>query len=359
AIDIAGSSAVHVVGGVSGLVATIYLKPRSGIFQGDRNGEKLNQMASPTNVLLGTFMLWWGWLGFNCGSTFGISGEKWKLAARSAVCTINGSIGGGIAGMFYSYIFYKNKLNVQIFVTGLLGGLVGVTAICAITRPSYALVIGAIGSLVACTSCKILERLRIDDPVGCVPVHLCSGAWSLIAVAFFLEKDKSGKFSSHYVMVHNGRWNLLGAQVALTIASCLWSACVTLILLASINLVVPIRMSLEDELKGSDRCEHGIILPGTFENTTEHSAYGTRTFSRKDWENQNSSNQAGTSNSSASGPGSTASDMTNEHECENGGDLEIHRSRLCISEEPKLSIVADNDNQQTNGQSNVGFNTDF
>jgi hypothetical protein len=232
------------------------------------------------------------------------------------------------------------------------------SAICAITRPSYALVIGAIGSLVACTSCKILERLRIDDPVGCVPVHLCSGVWSLIAVAFFLEKDKSGKFSSHYVTVHKGRWNLLGAQVALTIASCLWSACVTLILLASINLVVPIRMSLEDELKGADICEHGIILPGTFEDTTEHSAYGTRTLSRKDWGNRNSSNQAGTSNSSASGPGSTASDITNEHERENGGDL-IHRSRLCISEEPKLSIVVDNDNQQTNGQSNVGFNTDF
>ena len=82
AIDIAGSSAVHVVGGISGLVATIFLKPRTGIFKKHSNGENSNQMASPTNVLLGTFMLWWGWLGFNCGSTFGISGEKWKLAAR-------------------------------------------------------------------------------------------------------------------------------------------------------------------------------------------------------------------------------------------------------------------------------------
>ena len=82
AIDIAGSSAVHVVGGISGLVATMYLKPRNGVFRTNADGEPLNQMASPTNVLLGTFMLWWGWLGFNCGSTFGISGEKWKLAAR-------------------------------------------------------------------------------------------------------------------------------------------------------------------------------------------------------------------------------------------------------------------------------------
>ena len=80
AVDIAGCSAVHLVGGVSGLVATLMLKPRTGRF--DANSTTRPQMASPTNVLLGTFMLWWGWLGFNCGSTFGISGMKWKLASR-------------------------------------------------------------------------------------------------------------------------------------------------------------------------------------------------------------------------------------------------------------------------------------
>lgn len=79
AVDIAGCGAVHLVGGVSGLVATLMLKPRIGRF--DENAPQM-KMASPTNVLLGTFMLWWGWLGFNCGSTFGISGMKWKLASR-------------------------------------------------------------------------------------------------------------------------------------------------------------------------------------------------------------------------------------------------------------------------------------
>ena len=79
AVDIAGCGAVHLVGGVSGLVATLMLKPRTGRFDASAPP---TQMASPTNVLLGTFMLWWGWLGFNCGSTFGISGMKWKLASR-------------------------------------------------------------------------------------------------------------------------------------------------------------------------------------------------------------------------------------------------------------------------------------
>jgi len=85
AVDIAGCGAVHLVGGVSGLVATLMLKPRVGRFDASAPP---TQMASPTNVLLGTFMLWWGWLGFNCGSTFGISGMKWKLASRYEYCLL-------------------------------------------------------------------------------------------------------------------------------------------------------------------------------------------------------------------------------------------------------------------------------
>lgn len=89
------------------MVATLYLKPRSGIFRTNANGEPLNQMASPTNVLLGTFMLWWGWLGFNCGSTFGISGEKWKLAARYVhTVHINVFVYFQNVLFFLSFIFY-------------------------------------------------------------------------------------------------------------------------------------------------------------------------------------------------------------------------------------------------------------
>ena len=82
AVDVAGCGPVHLVGGFSGLVATLYLKPRLGLFDENRCS-RTNTMASPTNVMLGTFMLWWGWLGFNCGSTFGITGGKWVLASRS------------------------------------------------------------------------------------------------------------------------------------------------------------------------------------------------------------------------------------------------------------------------------------
>ena len=113
-------------------------------------------------------------------------------------------------------------------------------------------------------------------------------------------------------------WKLLGAQAVLTVVSCAWSACITLLLLTSINIVIPIRMSLEDELKGSDACEHGISLSGSFKETRESSAYGTRASLRTQWVDQNSLNQASGSSPASSNqsvdPGSMKSDITNESE---------------------------------------------
>ena len=104
-VDVAGCGPVHLVGGVSALFATMILKPRTGRFDETKEPPP---MASPTNMMLGTFMLWWGWLGFNCGSTLGVSGTKWKLASRTAVVTINGSIGGSIFSILFSYILTKS-----------------------------------------------------------------------------------------------------------------------------------------------------------------------------------------------------------------------------------------------------------
>ncbi|KAL9973828.1 hypothetical protein ACROYT_G020333 [Oculina patagonica] len=256
AVDIAGCGAVHLVGGVSGLVATLMLKPRTGRF--DANSPP-KQMASPTNVLLGTFMLWWGWLGFNCGSTFGISGMKWKLASRAAVVTINGSIGGGIVGMIYSYICFKNKLNIPIFVTGILAGLVSITAICSLARPWEAIIIGAIGALLACPGCAILERLQIDDPVGCVPTHGLAGIWGLVSVAFFAEKDiLENRFSNEFGILKGGPWSFLGVQLLMVVAIGAWAALTTFLELLLVNKLIGLRMCVEHELMGADKVEHGI-----------------------------------------------------------------------------------------------------
>ncbi|PFX19288.1 putative ammonium transporter 3 [Stylophora pistillata] len=255
AIDVAGCSGVHLVGGVAGLVASIMLGPRLGRYD---SSVRQGKPGSLTNVLLGTFMLWWGWLGFNCGSTFGMSGGKWLLASRSAVVTLNGSIGGGILGIAYSYYFRKGKLDVAVFITGILGGLVGITAICAVCRPWEAFLIGFIGGVVACGSCDIIDRLKVDDPVGCIGTHAVAGIWGMIAVALFVEEDELEGFSDVRGLLKGGSAKLLGVQILACVVIGAWSALTTWLQLFLINKILPIRLTREQEIIGTDKLEHGI-----------------------------------------------------------------------------------------------------
>ena len=120
---------------------------------------------------------------------------KWKLASRAAVITLNGSIGGGILGIAYSYIRDAEILDVPTFVTGVRGGLVSVTGICALARPWEGLVIGVFGGLFACLLSDAMIKLKIDDPVNCVSTHAGSGVWGMIAVALFVEQEKAEGFA--------------------------------------------------------------------------------------------------------------------------------------------------------------------
>ncbi|XP_033112705.1 putative ammonium transporter 3, partial [Anneissia japonica] len=180
------SCVVHLVGGITGLVATIMMKPRRKRFSGRRGPPEMN---NPTNALLGMFMLWWGWLGFNCGSTFGISNGKWMLAARAAVTTITASVGGGLIGMILSYVTLKRKFDISYLINSVLGGLVGSTALCAIARPWECFIIGMVGGLLAVCTTNITEKLEIDDPVGVVGVHGTASVWSLLSVGIFGQPD--------------------------------------------------------------------------------------------------------------------------------------------------------------------------
>ncbi|KAI8506260.1 Ammonium Transporter Family, partial [Branchiostoma belcheri] len=184
-VDVGGAGPVHLLGGVCSLVATLILGPRHGRWDRD----EAPPMGSPTNALLGMFMLWWGWLGFNCGSTFGITGGKWKLAARSAVSTITASMGGGIVAVVLSYVTKKRKFDISYLINGILGALVGVTGICALAHPWEGLAIGAVGSFLSCVGTEMMVKLRIDDPVGCFPVHGLCSVWAILAVGIFGHVD--------------------------------------------------------------------------------------------------------------------------------------------------------------------------
>ncbi|XP_038071607.1 putative ammonium transporter 2 [Patiria miniata] len=263
-VDIAGAGAVHLVGGVTGLIATLMLKPRTGRFH---DGVELPAMGSPTNTVFGMFMLWWGWLGFNCGSTYGISHNKWILAARSAACTITASIGGGMTAITLSYLGKRRKFDVTFLINGVLGSLVSITAMCALAHPWEAYIIGVVGSLIACTGCLLTERLRIDDPVSVVPVHALGAIWSLMSVGIFGRKDAlAEKLTVYDGLLAGGGFKLLGIQALAIISIITWTAITSFVLLKLIDLTLGLRVPLHEEILGADLVEHSIN--GTYDKSS-------------------------------------------------------------------------------------------
>jgi Amt family ammonium transporter len=175
-VDFAGSTVVHIVGGAVSLAVVQAIGPRIGRFE-DKNVVEAHSLQMS---VLGTFLLWIGWLGFNGGSalTFG------ENVGTIVQATLLGGAGGGTLGMVWSMATLRRP-DVPSLINGLLGGLVGITAGCHLYTAEVAVVVGAIGGLCAIVATDALERLRIDDAVGAVPVHLAGGCWGTLAVALF------------------------------------------------------------------------------------------------------------------------------------------------------------------------------
>ncbi|CAG0892390.1 unnamed protein product, partial [Cyprideis torosa] len=173
-VDVGGSGVVHLCGAVAGLTGALFLGPRIGRY--DHGNDKL-PMGSATNALMGLFMLWWGWMGFNAGSTFGISGNKWKFASRASVTTILSSMGGGFTAMVISVIRQPGLYSINVLISGILASLVAITAACPLVHPWEAIVIGVTGSALTIYTIPLMDRLRIDDPIDSFAVHGVAGLW--------------------------------------------------------------------------------------------------------------------------------------------------------------------------------------
>ncbi|KAL7636187.1 UNVERIFIED_CONTAM: hypothetical protein RMT77_012944 [Armadillidium vulgare] len=259
-IDIAGSCGVHLCGGASAVVACLLVGPRLGRFEFSDGSLPL---GNPTTCILGLFMLWWGWLGFNCGSTFGLDNEKWKYAARTAVTTLQASIGGGLAGMSISWSMNR-KLEISDVVNSVLGALVGITAGCALFTTWEALAVGAVGGALAILTTPLVNKLHIDDPVGATPVHGVCGIWGMISIGLFIKADKTlGMSRGRAGVFRGGGFELLGIQTLACVCIIGWAALMTFIILKFIDVfLISIRMSEWEELVGADFAEHGIRRPG-------------------------------------------------------------------------------------------------
>jgi len=211
--DFAGGAVVHFHGAMNGLVAILFVGPRRGRFDGTRPGSDFEE-SSPTSMLFGLFMLWWGWIGFNCGSTFGITDDKWLVAARAGVNTINCSAAGGIVAMIYSKI-RSRKYRPTDIVNGILGSLVASSPTCASVHTHDALIVGAIGSLVALWTNDTLVKkwAKLDDPVGALGVHGAAGIWGTVAVALFADEHLPGVDLVSNGLFRGGGFQLLGIQL--------------------------------------------------------------------------------------------------------------------------------------------------
>jgi ammonium transporter len=242
-IDFAGSTVVHSVGGWTALAVLLVIGPRIGRFAEDGSPQKIQPSNLPL-ATLGALLLFVGWLGFNGGSTLGIGPDVGRVIANTVLAGSTGLVAALLLGYWLS-----GRAHIDYVINGALGGLVAITAGAFAVDSVAAAGIGAIGGIVVVFGLLLLERVRIDDAVGAIPVHLMAGIWGTLAVGIFGELEIMGTGLS--------RIEQIGVQ-ALGIFVCFLSTFVTTYLLVrAINRVRPLRVPPEAEEVGLNVYEHG------------------------------------------------------------------------------------------------------
>jgi len=222
-IDFAGSGVVHLTGGATALIAAIVLGPRKGRFH-DEDGNKLdvpNEMPGHNSALqvLGTFILWFGWYGFNPGSAL-VANKAADVIGLCAVTTTIAAAAGCVSSMATDTMLEYMKTgevsyDLESAMNGCLAGLVAITAGCSVIKPWVSFIVGIIGGWVYIGASKLLIKLRIDDVVNAIPVHMANGIWGVIAVGLFSDKELQAK--AGYEIEHVGLFNTGGSLVLLGI----------------------------------------------------------------------------------------------------------------------------------------------
>jgi len=236
--DFAGSLVVHAVGGFAGLAGAILLGPRIGRFNKDgSNGLPAHNYIFAT---LGVFILWVGWYGFNPGSQLAITGAANTDATMLiAVNTTLAAAAGAVVALLVSRFFLAGKkFDLGMALNGMLAGLVGITANCDVVTNSESLIIGGIAAILMILATLLLERLKIDDPVGAFPVHGVCGVWAGIAAAIFGGQP-------------------FVAQIVGSIAIPVWAFVLCFALFFILKQANGLRVAPEEETEGMDLSEHG------------------------------------------------------------------------------------------------------
>ncbi len=251
--DFAGSTAIHMVGGIAAFIGAAMLGPRIGKYKIDKVTGKKTARAIPGHNLtvgaLGVFILWFGWYGFN-----GAAATNTGMLASIFVTTTLAPSVATVVTMIFTWI-KDGKPDVSMSLNASLAGLVAITAPCDCTDALGSMVIGAVSGILVVVAVEVIDKkLHIDDPVGACAVHLANGIWGTFAVGLFSTgADGVGKG-----LFYGGGFRQLGLQALGFISVAAWTVCTMLIVFTAIKKFHGLRVSEEEEIKGLDATEHNL-----------------------------------------------------------------------------------------------------
>jgi ammonium transporter, Amt family len=259
--DFAGSTVVHTIGGFIALAGAIVLGPRIGRkFKRDGGGPMLPHDL--TIAASGGLILWFGWYGFNPGST--LSAMDFVGIGRVATNTTLAACAAGLTAMSYAYIWSK-KWDVSFTVNGFLAGLVAITCPCYWVTPTGAIMVGGVAGVLVVIGVEALEWLRIDDPIGAVPVHGFCGIWGTLSLGLFASGQfgATGAFAPDNSaplkgLFYGGGFSILLPQIVGSAIITVSTLVVALAVMYAVNAFGVLRVSKEGETYGLDLHEHGI-----------------------------------------------------------------------------------------------------
>ena len=236
--DFAGSTLVHSVGGWAALIAVYMLGARIGKFDDKGKAKALPGHNLPLGAA-GVLILWLGWFGFNGGSV--LSADP-TLTSLTLVTTCLAAAAGGVSAAFFASLLYKNY-DITMFMNGVLGGLVGITAGADLMSPTDSILIGIFAGIFVVLGISFIEKLKLDDPVGAIAVHLICGIWGTLAVGCFGDLAGIDQF-----FIQLSGVGIIGAFCIIT----------SFILLLIVKAITGLRVSEEEEKKGLDLSEHSM-----------------------------------------------------------------------------------------------------
>ena len=260
--DFAGSTVVHTVGGVAGLAGIMLLGPRIGKYKADGSVHAIpgHNMTSAT---LGCLILWLGWFGFNPGST--MAADPTAISHILNTTNLAGAIGLLTATATAWIVLGKPDLGMTI--NGCLAGLVAITAGCAFVSVNSSLIIGGAAGILVVFAVLFFDKLKLDDPVGALAVHLANGVFGTLCVGLFAQ-DKITGVATGNGLFFGGGFKLLSIQALGSVTVIVFTLVLSLIFWGAIKLAMGLRVSKEEEIEGLDLGEHGMEAYAGFQQTT-------------------------------------------------------------------------------------------